>query len=199
VIRRHVWNLVLGVFLLLSFGFNWYARQPTPDPNVEYMPDMARGPGYESYEPNTNFANGSTMQAPPPGTIPRGVPPFEFGPNFSEAQRAGNELPNPFSMEDAAALERGGVVFERYCALCHGADGTGGGSIIEHGFRRPPTLLRAFTRRMKDGQLFHLVTYGRGVMPSHAAQIAVDDRWKAVLHVRRLQQEDAGAKPAGGE
>jgi mono/diheme cytochrome c family protein len=43
---------------------------------------------------------------------------------------------------------------------------------------------------MKDGQLFHIITFGQGNMPSYAAQVDRDDRWKVVRFVRGL-----GAQP----
>ncbi len=41
--------------------------------------------------------------------------------------------------------------------------------------------------QMKDGQMFHILTYGQANMPSFAAQLSEDDRWNAILHVRTLQ------------
>ena len=29
---------------------------------------------------------------------------------------------------------------------------------------------------------------GQGIMPSHAAQVLPEDRWRVVLHLRRLQE-----------
>jgi hypothetical protein len=41
---------------------------------------------------------------------------------------------------------------------------------------------------MRDGQMFHVLTKGQGNMPSYAVQVAPEDRWKAILHVRTLQK-----------
>jgi mono/diheme cytochrome c family protein len=41
---------------------------------------------------------------------------------------------------------------------------------------------------MKDGQMFHVLTYGQGNMPSFAAQLSREDRWNVILHVRMLQK-----------
>jgi mono/diheme cytochrome c family protein len=202
MIRRHVVNVGLAVALVISLGVNWYVRRPAAQPNMELAQRMARDPGFNTFDPNANFSNGMTLRTPVAGTIPRGFPPLGFGPSVVEGMRAGNELANPFSADDGAALERGRVVYGRYCELCHAADGKGAGPVSEHGFLAPPTLHRPFTREMKDGQMFHLVTFGRGAMPPHAGQIPVSDRWKVVLHVRVLQQrEGAGApqSPAGGD
>lgn len=46
---------------------------------------------------------------------------------------------------------------------------------------------------MKDGQMFHVVTYGFGNMPSYAVQVSREDRWKAILHIRDLQRKEAAA------
>jgi mono/diheme cytochrome c family protein len=199
MMRRHALNLGLAAALLASIVANWHVRRPSAEPNLELAQTMARAPGFNTFEPNANFANGMTLRTPVAGTIPRGFPPLGYGPSVVEGIRAGRELLNPFTPDDRRALERGRVVYDRYCELCHGANGEGAGPVSRHGFRAPPTLLRPFTRQMKDGQMFHLVTFGRGAMPGHAGQIPPNDRWMVVLHVRVLQQRDAaGAQPAGG-
>ncbi|MBL8882301.1 MAG: c-type cytochrome [Hyphomicrobium sp.] len=40
----------------------------------------------------------------------------------------------------AAAIEAGGRTFMRYCALCHGLDGTGNGPLTESLLTAPPDL-----------------------------------------------------------
>ena len=40
---------------------------------------------------------------------------------------------------------------------------------------------------MNDAQIFGIITNGTGGMPAYDSQIAREDRWKAVLHVRQLQ------------
>jgi mono/diheme cytochrome c family protein len=42
-------------------------------------------------------------------------------------------------------------------------------------------------RDMPAGQLFHIVTYGSGRMPSYASQTSAADRWLIVNYVRTLQ------------
>jgi len=199
--RPQAVNVGLAAALVVSLAINWYVRQPAVHPNIELAQTMARDAGFSTFEPNPNFSDRMTLRMPVSGTIPRGAPPLEFGPSVVEGMRAGNELPNPFSLDDAAALERGRVVYGRYCELCHGADGKGMGPVGKSGFPAP-TLHRPFALQMKDGQIFHIITFGRGAMPAHAGQIPVNDRWNAVLHVRVLQQRQAAGAPqtaAGGE
>ena len=40
---------------------------------------------------------------------------------------------------------------------------------------------------MADGQMFHVISTGQGNMASYASQVEREDRWRAILHVRRLQ------------
>ena len=176
----------LAVLLVISIGLNIAVRRGAVlSPPFEYFPDMYRTVRYNAFETNPNFADGSTLRVPPPGTIPRGLLPLA-----SEAATPPGTTPeNPFKADDAAAVERGTVVFDTYCVPCHGATAAGDGLVVQHGFPAPPTLLRARTRAMSDAQIFGIISNGSGGMPPYATQIARDDRWKAVLHVRKLQNE----------
>ncbi|HNA07430.1 MAG TPA: cytochrome c, partial [Leptospiraceae bacterium] len=40
----------------------------------------------------------------------------------------------------------------------------------------------------------HIITMGRGLMASYAAQIEPDDRWKIILYIRKLQEAEQKAK-----
>jgi mono/diheme cytochrome c family protein len=176
----------LAVALLASIGLNIAVRQgAVTRPPLEYFPDMARTVRYNAFEANPNFADGMTLRVPPPGTIPRGLLPVASQPTTGPE----GLLVNPFAPDDAAALERGAAVFLTYCVPCHDATGRGNGLVVQHGYPMPPSLLRARTRAMDDVQIFTMITTGFGTMPSYAAQIEREDRWKAVLHVRKLQNE----------
>jgi hypothetical protein len=35
--------------------------------------------------------------------------------------------------------------------------------------------------------MFHVITYGKGLMGSHAALLSQAERWKVVLYIRKLQ------------
>jgi mono/diheme cytochrome c family protein len=185
-------SIGLAVLLVISIGLNIAARRgAVTSPPFEYFPDMYRTVRYNAFEANPNFADGSTLRVPPPGTIPRGLLPLT-----SEALTPPGTTPeNPFKADDAAAGERGAVVFNTYCVPCHGATAAGDGLVVQHGFPAPPTLLRARTRAMSDAQIFGIISNGSGGMPSYATQVSRDDRWKAILHVRKLQAEPP---PAGG-
>jgi mono/diheme cytochrome c family protein len=162
-------------------------------PNYEFLPEtqMASSAAYDSFSPNPNFADGSTLRTPPTGTIARGhLPAFRYLPTTEDALRAGRELASPFkegSPDYERWLKRGAQVFDNICQTCHGPIGEGNGPVTQKGFPLPTSLLADRAVRMRDGQMFHVVTFGQGRMPGLAAQLSPEDRWSAILHVRMLQ------------
>jgi len=158
-------------------------------PNFEYMPDMVGSVAYDSFDPNPNTPDGRTLMKPPAGTIPRGYQPLHFGPGPQEAARAARELANPLP-DTEPVRARGAAAFQRWCSPCHGHEGLGDG-LVARKFPRPPPLGAEHARGLPDGQLFHIITFGQGVMPAYAQQITASDRWKLVIFLRRLQAENA--------
>ena len=106
-----------------------------------------------------------------------------------------NELENPVSW-NAESLERGRVVYDRMCAVCHGPQGNPTDAPILERFPAmvafPLAAGGALLRT--DGYIYGMITVGRGIMPAYGHQIAHYDRWHVVNYVRQLQ----GRVPAGG-
>ena len=191
---RSIGNLLLLLLFLGSLGLHAVVGRDLTKRNYEIMPDMAHAVAYQTYSPNRNFADGKTLQAPEAGTIPRGLLPLHYRPTPEDAIRAGAELHNEFSAADLRVQERGAFIYANYCRMCHGPQGKGDGPVPQRGVPLPPSLLADKAVQMKDGQLFHIVTYGQGNMPAHAAQLSRDDRWQVVLHLRSMQREASGKK-----
>ena len=187
-------NVVLLALLALSIAALWVSRPDATRPNVEFFPDMARGPRYGAFEPNPVFGDGQTLQAPPAGTIARGHLPLHFAATPEDAVRAGVELSNPIA-GDERALARGQKVFESFCTPCHGAGARGDGPATARGVPPPPSLLADKTVTMKDGQLFHVLTYGQNNMASYASLISREDRWRVIQYVRSLQAAHKAVEP----
>jgi hypothetical protein len=62
------------------------------------------------------------------------------------------------------------------------------GPVAMRGFPAPSPLNSAKTLTLKDGRMYHILTYGQKNMPSYASQVSEDDRWKAILYVRSFQR-----------
>lgn len=192
MVMRRV-NLLLLLALVVSIGLNWVLRANPAQTNFQFLPEMVHSVAYDAFSSNPVFADGKTLQQPVAGTIAQGYLPLRYGVTPEEARRAGEELTNPFSEADARALERGAAVFTNFCQACHGPAGIGNGPVALRGFPAPASLVAERAVNMKDGQIFHVITYGQGNMPSHATQLSREDRWKVILHLRSLQKPAATA------
>jgi mono/diheme cytochrome c family protein len=187
--RGFRFNLFLLVLIAAIVALGWGLQRDLSQPNYESMIEgqMARTPAYTSFAPNPNFPDGMTLRQPPEGTIIRGQQPLHYQASLEDAIRAGQKLKNPFAATDERAQLRGSVVFANFCQLCHGTFGLGAGPVTIGGFPPPPSLMSDRSLQMPDGQMFHILTYGQGNMPSIAAQLSPEDRWCAILYVRQLQ------------
>lgn len=186
-------NVALGLFLALVFALLGLTRVDNSRPNYEVKlgDDMTYSPAYASFEVNYNFSNGRTLQSPVPGTIARSTQHFHFEATPQDALRAGEQLTNPFDLsseEGIASVNHGAIAFKTFCIACHGTDGAGNGPVARRGFPPPPSLLAGKSREMKDGQLFHVLTYGQNSMPQFAAHLTPQRRWDVINHIRRLQR-----------
>lgn len=196
--RHRIFNVLLFLTFIGTLGLNWLVRSRPTEPNREFIPEMVRTARYNAYSANPNFPDGKTLQRPESGTIPRGYLPAHFVATNEDAIRAGNTLENPLPANDAAALSRGKTVFLNFCVPCHGVAGKGDGLVVQRGYPAPPSLLADNAQKIKDGQIFHILSYGQKNMPSYAAQLSREDRWKVILYVRSLQNQPTatgGGKP----
>ncbi len=185
-------NPLLAAGLLLAAAvltFLLAARRDLKEPHIHLFSDMITSPAYHSQRPNPVFRDGQTQQAPPPGTIPRGFTPFHYGPGSDERERAGNELKNPL-VPSYEVMTRGKHVFENFCAHCHGLKGRGDGPVARAfpSFSFPVASQSAYA--LKDGTLFHIITWGRNLMPSHSSQLSQADRWQLIYYLRDLQRQE---------
>jgi mono/diheme cytochrome c family protein len=195
---RSAVNVALLLTFLASVGLQLAFHPEPARPNREFLPEMVRTPRYNAYSPNPNFPNGQTLQSPMPGTIPRGLLPLHYTATPEDAARAGESLPSLVRAGDAQSIARGSAVYSNFCQPCHGPAGRGDGLVVLRGFPAPPSLYADNARKMKDGQIFHILTYGQTNMPPYAPQISREDRWNVVAFVRSLQKQSAPAA-AGGQ
>lgn len=171
-------NVVLLALFALTLALHVRFQAEPSRPNVEFFPNMARSPAYESFSENPNFADGKTLQLPPPHVVAYGA-----------ALAAAPAPENPFSRDDLAAYTRGAAVYRSYCLPCHGPAGRGDGAVAMRGFPAPPPLNSENALKMSDAKMFEIVSGGQKNMPSYAAQIPEADRWKVILYVRALQEK----------
>ncbi len=158
-------------------------------PNVELIQDMMESPAIKAQEFDEGSPNNSGMRVPPAGTQPVGFVPYRFATDLAGAAKNKNPIAGDFS-EDV--MKVGLKFYTTNCALCHGDKGEGGDklSIGEKMALKPPGL---FTDKMKgwtDGQIYHVITVGQGMMGPYASHIPQRYRWQVVNYVRALQKEN---------
>lgn len=147
--------------------------------------DMHDQPKYTALEASTFFENAQASRVPPAGTVARGHlrDDTHLYEGLVDGGPAG-EFPFPV---DAAVMARGQEMFNAFCSPCHGMTGEGNGMVVQRGFTPPPSLGEDFLRGMPPGYFFSVITNGIGVMPDHASQITVEDRWAIVAYLQALQ------------
>jgi mono/diheme cytochrome c family protein len=140
----------------------------------------------EPFEASPVFADGKAMRAPPAGTVAShtllGPPELLTG---LEQGRYVERIPLEV---DAARLERGEQRYQVFCRACHGALADGQSPVaVAMQLRRPPSLYEARIVALPAGAIYRAISEGFGLMPSYAAQLAVEDRWAVVAYVQVLQ------------
>lgn len=155
----------------------------------DYMPDMYYSNAFESYTPNPNFEDGLTMREPVEGTVPRDMVPFPYEKSDEDRLAAGEELVNPLEASEEN-LARGKEAYAIYCLSCHGQAGDGQGHLFtSKRYPYPPaSLVNEKMVGLPDGEIYHAITVGYGIMGAHGSMIRPEDRWKIILHIRENLQ-----------
>ena len=110
------------------------------------------------------------------------------------AEAAGRVNPVKSTPEGLAEARK---VFGYDCEMCHGAKGDGKGEVVEsmkltmHDWREPGTLAN-----LSDGEIFYIITKGRGKMMAEGDRVPEKLRWNLVNLVRSLAAKPADQKTA---
>lgn len=167
--------------------------------SIEYPKMAGHDEGHaEFFNSNVLNPHWMTMREPAPNTVsrnPYGWLPYSL-PNDSVGLRLSNRLVNPLD-SGAAVLAQGKVLYETYCDHCHGAKGEGDGKVAtgvtvdgveKKAYAGVPNYKADALKNMTEGHIFHVITYGKGLMKPHGSQVNPDDRWKIARYVKSLQK-----------
>ena len=177
-------KILSAILLVIAFSSCDHNRN---NPGYEYFDDMVQSPAYESYTPNPNFDDGKTMQGTVEGTVPRNMIPYPYTKSDADRKIAGETLNDPFS-PTSENIARGKEMYQRFCINCHGVKGDGQGNLFtSKKYPYPPAnLLSEKIRNAPDGEIYHVITVGWGVMGAHGSMITQDDRWKIALYIKNV-------------
>lgn len=180
---KSIYKITLGAALAVLMTSCWSDKTK---PNYQYMPDMYKSVGYETYTVNPNYANGMTSQLPVEGTIARGQAPYEYEDSNEGYEAAKVALTNPLEQSEEQ-LEKGKVLYDIYCASCHGTTGVGDGTLVQR--EKILGVPNYKDRDITPGSIYHVIMHGRNMMGSHASQLTVQERWQVTMYVEQLRSE----------
>ncbi|NPA43656.1 MAG: c-type cytochrome [Chlorobi bacterium] len=181
--------LLLFIAGLVLASCNHYPEKTYWDYMGEF--DMYYSKAYESYSPNPHLPGGMTLQPMPEGTVPRdGEVPYPFKNKLADRKLAGQKLKNPLP-KTPENLERGQMMYNIYCAVCHGKDGKGMATADTTTLYKkklypipPADLTTDLVRSYPDGEIYHVITMGSAIMGPHGSQIRPADRWRIVHYIK---------------
>lgn len=156
-------------------------------PNYQFMPNMYESVGYETYG-EAAFPNGVEAQLPADGSIARGHLPFEID-NTTEGYLLAKEtLKSPLDSTQVN-LERGKVLYDIYCGICHGTKGDGQGNLVKREKILGIPSYDDAGRAINEGSIYHTIYYGKNAMGSYANQLKEEERWQVVSYVLDLKAQ----------
>jgi mono/diheme cytochrome c family protein len=170
------------------------------NPGRAYMPDMAYSRAYETYASTEALQKrGVHYNAlPVPGTIARGDMLTIYNiPNDSAGYAQSGSFQNPLKRDSVKTdLKEAERLYMVNCGICHGPKLDGNGPLYKEGQgpypAMPKNLMSDDIKKMADGTIFHVITYGKGQMGSYASQLNPMQRWMVVNFIRSRQGGGAG-------
>lgn len=178
-------------------------------PGYEWTPDMYRSPSVEAYTDygyikdryndsiKNQFGLRTSARKPVGGTIPftqdadlaKVNMPYRFAETNEGYEAAGRELsvPSHLFKDVDQNLAKGSELYVTFCIHCHGESGKGDGNVVTVGGHSRPGAYDGALKYLPVGKMFHTLTYGKGMMGSHASQLSKLERWQVIMHVQTLQ------------
>ncbi|MBA2248625.1 MAG: cytochrome c [Chitinophagaceae bacterium] len=163
-------------------------------PGRIYMPDMTYSRAYEANAPNDLAAKGiNYLPFPVPGTIRRGdLFPYTLS-NDSNGYKLAIDIKDPLPPLDSVGLNEAHRLFNINCAICHGpnldAQGPLAGKVGGIANLKMPQYVKE-----PEGQMFHVVTYGKNNMGSYASQLDRRQRWMVIQFIKSEQAKISAPK-----
>jgi len=199
------YSIVLSAVVTLLVATTGCVNDPD-SPGLEYMPDMYRSPaveayvdyGQDPYQVGEEVASAQRLvqsaRKPVAGTIPFNpeamdfVMPYPYPNTVEGYEAAGANLMSPLAAVGQAEIEAGQEIYTLMCTQCHGEEGKGDGALSRNGHIQG---IPSYSDKLKDlpeGKMYHTLTYGKGLMGSHASQLSQKDRWLVIEYIKVLQQ-----------
>ena len=188
--------MILGITTIIATLFSCKGAGGNY-PGDAYAPDMYYSRAYETYGYNSNDAytnlkkrgiNYTSM--PVPGTMARGEGEAYPFPNTDTGYIQSKAYRNPYDTMalNADVMTEAERLYLVNCGICHGAKLDGNGPLWKDGngpFPAAPRPLNGdYVKALADGQMYHVITFGKGQMGSYASQVHPEQRWWIIKYIR---------------
>lgn len=101
---------------------------------------------------------------------------------------------NPLK-NDAAAIADGKKLYGSQCVVCHGKDGDGKGELaVDMKLNLHDYHDAAALKGMTDGELFYILSKGKGDMPGEGDRLTETQRWHLISYIRSLAGKPTAAE-----
>lgn len=158
-------------------------------PGRVYMPDMAYSRAYEAYAQNNLKQDGiNYVNYPVDGTIRRGDLFAYTLANDTNGYNTSVTVKDPLEPLDSVHMKEAERLFNINCAICHGPKMDAQGPLAVSGkVGGIANLMQETYLKKPEGQMFHVVTYGKGNMGSYASQLDRRQRWMVIQYIKSVQ------------
>lgn len=85
-------------------------------------------------------------------------------------------------------VAEGKFLYETYCDHCHGTKGAADGKVSDK-YAGVANLTGDAYKGISEGHIFHVITYGAGLMGAHGSQVSPEDRWKIARYIKTTIQK----------
>jgi mono/diheme cytochrome c family protein len=136
-------------------------------------------PSFMEDQPSIDYQQ-APRRLPPEEAVPLSQPSY-----LDEGQPPVNPVP-----ADEVSLQRGEILYQLHCAVCHGQAGQGDGPVVEfwrEDARRPANLTEVRFAEYPDGTLYRIISQGFGTMPPLQENLTERQRWDMIHYLRSLQ------------
>jgi S-disulfanyl-L-cysteine oxidoreductase SoxD len=147
---------------------------------LPWSEDMRDQPSVKPQESQVH-TNASSV----PGTGKDPFPPPQDINELVHARLEAGKLKNPVP-RTGASINRGKVLYDKHCAVCHGDQGHGDGPVGKKYIPDPMNLTIDYVQIQPDGQLFYTISHGSIAMPFYRDTIPSVDRWHLINYIKAV-------------
>jgi mono/diheme cytochrome c family protein len=117
----------------------------------------------------------------PAGSVPA------FGAKIDYAEIDPARLESPFKFDEETA-QRGKVVYDIFCSLCHGKTGEANTKVAEKMDITPFDISGESSAELTDGEIFVKILASESIMPNYRSELTDKEAWEITSYVRALQE-----------